>query len=164
MSGVYHILSKGGMASLVLQRLDHAAIFVLIAGTITAVHTIFFSGWMRWGMIGAIWVVAAASITLKTVFFSSIPEWAGLLLYLALGWVGLVSGVALFRRFGFSYIRPLVYGGLAYTFGALFEYLRQPWLIPGVVGPHELFHVAVLAGIGFHWAFVYRSLRAERGF
>ena len=49
-------------------------------------------------------------------------------------------------------------GGLAYTIGAIFEYLRQPVLIEGVVGPHELFHVAVVLGIGFHWWFIYHSL------
>jgi len=161
MSGVYHLLPKTGAGSLVLQRLDHAAIFVLIAGTITTVHTIYFSGIWRWGIIAAVWAVAATSITLKTIFFNAIPELLGLLIYLALGWVGVISGIALWRKYGFYYIRPLVYGGLAYTFGALFEFLRQPVVIEGVVGPHELFHVAVLVGISFHWWFVYRRLKSK---
>ncbi len=161
MSGVYHLLPKTGAGSLVLQRLDHAAIFVLIAGTMTAVHTIFFSGIWRWGIIAAVWTVAAASITLKTVFFSAIPEWLGLMVYLTLGWLGVLSGGALWRKYGFSFIKPLVYGGMAYTFGAVFEYLHRPVLIEGVVGPHELFHIAVLVGISFHWWFVYNSLDCE---
>lgn len=158
MSGVYHLLGKNGGGSLILQRLDHAAIFVLIAGTITAVHTIYFSGFLRWGMIGAVWVVAAAGITLKTVFFTAIPEWLSLMVYLSLGWVGVISGAALWQRHGFSLMRPLLVGGLAYTVGAIIEYLRQPVLIEGVVGPHELFHVAVVLGISFHWWFIYHSL------
>jgi channel protein (hemolysin III family) len=161
MSGVYHLLPKTGAGSLVLERLDHAAIFVLIAGTITAVHTIFFSGIWRWGIIAAVWAVVATSITLKTIFFSAIPELLGLIVYLTLGWLGVISAIALWRKYGFSFIRPLVFGGLAYTFGSLFEFLRQPVLIEGVVGPHELFHVAVLVGISFHWWFVYRSLKYE---
>ena len=161
MSGVYHLLPKTGAGSLVLQRLDHAAIFVMIAGTLTAVHTIHFSGFWRWGMIVAAWVVAATSITLKTVFFGAVPEWLSLTVYLALGWVGVISGVALWRRHDFSFMRPLLVGGLAYTVGAIFEYLRWPVLIEGVVGPHELFHVAVVLGISFHWWFIAHSLEHE---
>jgi channel protein (hemolysin III family) len=102
-------------------------------------------------------------ITLKMVFFNAIPEGAGLIIYLALGWVGVISGVALWRRYGFTFIKLLLYGGIAYTFGAIFEYLRWPVVIEGVVGPHELFHIAVLAGISFHWCFVYRSTKNKLG-
>ena len=161
MSGVYHLLPKTGAGGLVLQRLDHAAIFVLIAGTLTAVHTIHFSGFWRWGIIVAVWVVAATSITLKTVFFGAVPEWLSLMVYLALGWVGVISGVALWRRHGFSFMRTLLLGGLAYTVGAIVEYLRWPILIEGVVGPHELFHVAVILGISFHWWFIVHSIQRE---
>ena len=161
MSGVYHLLSKTGAGNLVLQRLDHAAIFVLIAGTLTAVHTIHFSGFWRWGIIVAVWVVAAASITLKTVFFGAVPEGLSLMVYLAMGWVGVISGVALWRRHGFFFMRPLLVGGLAYTVGAIFEYLRWPVLIEGVVGPHEMFHFAVVLGISFHWWFIVHSLERE---
>ncbi len=161
MSGVYHLLGKNGGGSLVLQRLDHAAIFVLIAGTLTPVHTIYFSGFLRWGIIVAVWFVTAASITLTMVFFANIPVWLSLMLYLALGWVGVISGVALWRRHGFSFMSPLLVGGLAYTVGAIFEFLQQPVLIEGVVGAHELFHAAVVIGIGFHWWFIYHSLKLE---
>jgi len=159
-SGVYHLLSKDGMARIVFQRLDHAAIYVLIAGTFTAVHSVLFSGISRWGVITFVWVAAVTGITLKTVFFSSFPESLSLTIYLALGWIGVFSGIALWQRFSFSFLKPLLYGGMAYTIGALLEYNCQPVLIQGIVGPHELFHVAVLFGIGFHWAFVHRSVMA----
>ena len=83
------------------------------------------------------------------------------MVYLGLGWVGVISGVALWRRHGFSFMSPLLVGGLAYTIGAIFEYLRRPVLIEGVVGPHELFHVAVVLGIAFHWRFIYHSPELE---
>src|SRR5207253_742757 len=64
MSGVYHLLDFGGSARAVLQRLDHGAIFVLIAGTFTPPHIILFRGPGRWGMLLLIWGAAAAGITL----------------------------------------------------------------------------------------------------
>ena len=75
-------------------------------------------------------------------------------MYLGLGWLGVISTVALARRFGVRFVLPLVWGALAYTLGAVAEFLGWPVLVPGVVGPHEVFHLAVLAGISFHWAFI----------
>lgn len=154
MSGVFHLLEPGGTGRMVLQRLDHAGIFLLIAGTFTPIHGILFRGWWRWGMLLLIWGVAITSITLKSIFFNDIPEWFGLILYLGLGWFGAISGILLYNRFGYQYIKPLFYGALAYTFGAVMEFIRSPEPVPGVIGPHELFHIAVLFGIGYHFTFV----------
>jgi channel protein (hemolysin III family) len=164
MSGVYHLLTPGSFArEEVLRRLDHAAIFVLIAGSFSAAHGILFSGPWRWGFISLLWVGVATAITLKTIFFHSIPEMAGLSLYLGFGWLGLASGIKLYRRFGLSFILPLLWGGLAYSAGAIGEFLRAPVLVPGVVGPHEFFHIAVLVGLGFHWRFIWNIAgRARR--
>jgi channel protein (hemolysin III family) len=159
MSGVFHLLEPGGTGRMVLQRLDHAGIFLLIAGTFTPVHGVLFRGWWRWGMLLIIWTIAITSITLKSIFFNDISEWLGLTLYLGLGWFGAISGVLLYQRYGFRYIKPLVYGALAYTFGAVMEFMRTPELIPGVIGPHELFHIAVLIGIAYHFAFVFSFAR-----
>jgi channel protein (hemolysin III family) len=161
-SGTFHLLSIGGAGRAVLQRLDHAAIFALIAGSFTPLHGILFSGIGRWGMLLLIWGLAATGITIKVVFFDSIPEWLGLVFYLAFGWLGLASGIAIWRKTSLAFVKPLGLSGLAYTVGALLDFLRWPVLIPGVLGPHELFHVAVLAGIGFHWRFVYTFLETSR--
>lgn len=155
-SGVYHLLTPGTDERAVLKRLDHAAIFLLIAGSFTPVHVILFRGAWRWGMLTVVWGAALAGLILKTVFFSTVPEWLGLAMYLGLGWMGIFSGIALARRYGFRFIRPLLWGAVAYTVGAVAEFLRWPVLLAGVVGPHELFHLAVLAGISCHWAFILR--------
>src|SRR5262245_22490613 len=68
LSGVYHQMVRGGTAHRVMERLDHASLFVLIAGTLTAIHDLQFTGPLRWGSIVLVWAVAG--ITLKTVFFS----------------------------------------------------------------------------------------------
>jgi channel protein (hemolysin III family) len=156
MSGVYHLLSEGGAGRAVLQRLDHGAIFVLIAGTFTPLHGILFRGWWRWGPLLFVWAAAITGITLKTIFFTGLAEWLGLTFYLALGWFGAVSGLELWRRHGMAFVRPMLWGGVAYTIGGTLEFLRPPFLIPGVLGPHELFHLAVLVGISFHWRFVWQ--------
>jgi channel protein (hemolysin III family) len=158
MSGVYHLLEAGGAGHRVLQRLDHAAIFALIAGSFTPIHWVLFRGWARWGVLALIWSLAITGLTLKVIFFDSIPEWLGLSFFLGLGWIGLASGIVLWRRYGFSLVRPLVYSGLCYTAGGVLEFLRTPVLIPGVLGPHELLHIAVLAGIGFHFRFLFGML------
>jgi len=153
-SGVYHLLSPGTPARSVLLRLDHAAIFVLIAGSFTPVHVILLRGLWHWHLLAWIWLAALAGLVLKTVYFDATPQWLGLLMYLGLGWLGLISTVALARRFGVRFVLPLVWGALAYTLGAVAEFLRWPVLVAGIVGPHEVFHLAVLAGISFHWAFM----------
>ena len=154
LSGVYHLLSPGTAGREVLKRLDHAAIFVLIAGSFTPVHVILFRGGWRWGMLAGIWAAAIAGLVLKTVYFDTMPEWLGMLMYLGLGWMGVISALHLARRYDLRYIQLLLWAALAYTAGAVIEFLRWPVLLPGIVEPHEIFHLAVLAGISCIWVFV----------
>jgi channel protein (hemolysin III family) len=156
MSGVYHMMAQGGTARRVMDRLDHGAIFVLIAGTFTPAHGILFRGWLRWAPLLLIWAAAITGITLKVIFFDALPEWLGLSFYLALGWLGTVSGIILGRRYGFAFIAPLLFGGVAYTIGGLMDIFGWPILVPRVIQPHEVFHVAVLVGVFCHWLFVWQ--------
>ena len=162
MSGVFHLLEQQDMGRPVLQRLDHAGIFALIAGTFTPVHTILFKGAWRWGFLILIWALAIAGIILKSIYFNDLAEWVGLVAYLGLGWMGIVSAYLTHRLHGFAVITPLLYGALAYTAGASLEFLRLPVVISGVIGPHELFHVAVLAGLAWHWQFIRDLLLMKR--
>lgn len=162
MSGVFHLLDHDGAGRAVLQRLDHAGIFVLIAGTFTPVHAILFRGFWSWGFLLLVWVLAITGLTLTTIFFNDMAEWLGLVFYLGLGWLGIVSGYLTHRLHGFEVVKPLIYGALAYTVGAIMEFMRWPVIIDGVVGPHELFHVAVIAGVAWHWLFI-RNLLKQPG-
>ena len=118
------------------------------AGTFTAVHGIVFRGWIRWIPLLVVWLFAAACVTLKTVFFDSLPEWVGLSFYLGLGWGVALTAIPIFRQRGFAYLAPLFYGGAAYSIGAFMEYMGWLIVIPGVVHAHEIWHLAVLAGAG----------------
>ncbi len=159
MSGVFHLLEPGSDGRAVLQRLDHAGIFILIAGTFTPIHVILFHGFWSWGFLLLIWGIAISGLTLKTIFFTELAEWVGLTIYIGLGWMGIVSGYLTHRLHGFHVIKPLVYGAFAYTIGAIMEFMRVPVLIEGVIGPHECFHIAVIAGIAWHWQFIRNFLK-----
>lgn len=156
MSGVYHMMVRGGTARLVMERLDHGAIFILIAGTFTPAHGILFRGPLRWAPLCVIWSAAIAGITFKVIFLTSFPEWLGLAIYLIMGWFGMLAGVLLARRYGFAFIAPMLAGGLAYTIGGLIDIFKWPSLVAGLVHPHEVFHVAVLTGMCCHWLFVWQ--------
>ena len=95
-SGVYHLFQPTGYAHRVLQRIDHAAIFLLIAASFTPVHILLFRGWGRWGVLLLIWAIAILGITLKSIYFDSMPAWAGLIMYLGLGWLA-IAAVMLWR-------------------------------------------------------------------
>jgi channel protein (hemolysin III family) len=157
-SAVYHLLESKGTAHEVFQRLDHAAIFLVIAGTFTPIHCILFTGFLRWGFLIIVWTLAISGLVLKTVFFTTIPEWLGLSFYLGLGWMGLFMGYKLWQRYGFAFIRPLVIGGICYTVGAIIEYQHNLIIMTGILGPHEILHIAVLAGIGFQWWFIIKAM------
>jgi channel protein (hemolysin III family) len=154
-SGLTHLVGRGGSAHFVLQRLDHAAIFALIACSFTPMHIILFRGRQRWTVLALVWAIAILGITFKTIYFDSIPPSVGTAIYIGMGWIGLLSWWSIVRQYGFNFARPLMYGGFAYTIGGLLDGLHWPVLISGVIQWHEVFHVAVLIGLGFHWAFVY---------
>lgn len=155
-SSLFHTLPSGSDARAVAKRLDHAAIFILIAGTFTPIQYILFKGVLRWGMLAFVWTAAIAGLTLKTVFFNDVPEAVGVSAYLALGWVGLFSMIVITKRWGLRFVSPMVLGGLAYTVGAMCEFTGQPTIITGILASHEVFHVAVLVGLGCHWMFIRR--------
>jgi len=162
LSGMYHMPVRGSATHQFIGRLDHGAIFVLIAGSFTPVHGILLRGWLRWGPLAVIWVAAVAGITLKTVFYDDLPEWLGLTFYLAMGWFGLFSGVVIAIRYGVHFVTPLVLGGVIYTIGAVIDFHQGLIFIPGVIHPHEFLHMMVLMGAFSHWLFIWQFAPGER--
>ncbi len=155
MSAVYHLLGPG-TGRVVMRHLDIAGVFVLIAGTVTPVHAILFRGFNRWAPLLLVWTAAATGITLRTIFSTRLAPGVGSGVFLVMGWGGLISCILLWKRYGFSFIKPLMWGGVAYTVGVIVLGLGWPTLIPGVVSAHELWHLAVLGGLGLHWKFVFQ--------
>ena len=156
MSGVYHLLDPRFLPHEVFQRLDHAAIWTLIAGTFTPLHMILFRDHWRWGVLLLVWGIAITGLTLELVFFTDVPAWLSLSFYLGLGWLGVLTSWHFRRTFGDPSIRYMWMGGFYYSLGGLLDYLHWPVIIPGVVGPHALFHVCVIIGAFYHWWFIYK--------
>ena len=155
-SGLFHLAERETAMRSVMLRIDHAAIFFLIAATYTPIHIIQFRGWMRWGVLAVIWAAATAGMFLKIAFISVVPEWLSLTLYLSLGWAGLFTAFALHRLVGFKPLVPIVLGAILYTVGALLDASAIPDMVPGYIRVHELFHLCVLAGIAAHWLYIRR--------
>ena len=128
----------------------------MIAGSFTPIHMLLFRGFKNWGFLLLIWTIAITGITLKSIFFNELDETLGLVFYLGLGWLGLLTGYLVYRPFGLHQVKFLVYGAIAYTVGAIVDFFGAPILIPRIIGPHELFHVMVLTGVTLHWIFVFR--------
>ncbi len=155
MSGVYHLLEPGGLPRAVLQRLDHAGIWVLIAGTFTPIHIILFRGIWRWGILAFVWTIAITGLVLEVVFFDSFPAVISLSLYLGLGWVGALTGYKFRNSFRDHSLRYLIGGGIFYSIGAVIDFINWPILLDGIIGPHEIFHFFVIMGWLSHWYFIY---------
>lgn len=152
-SASYHLFWPGPIREIML-RCDVAAVFVLIAASMTPGHAILFSGLSRWGSLALIWTVAIGGIIWRILFCENTPGAAGIAFFLLFGWASVISAAVLWIRYGWSFIRPAVCAGLSYTVGAIVLVLHRPILVPGYIGAHEIWHIAVLAGIGFQWRFI----------
>jgi len=155
MSGVYHLLDPAYAPRQVLQRLDHAAIWLLIAGTFTPIHTILFRGAWRWAILSFVWTIAISGMVIEAVFFDDIPMWLSLSFYLGLGWVGFLSSWQFQQQYGDRSNRYLWMGGCFYSIGAVLDSISWPVLVPGILGPHEIFHVFIILAAGSHWWFIH---------
>jgi channel protein (hemolysin III family) len=158
-SGVYHAQPPGPWRAL-LRRVDYAAIWLLIAGTATPVHVLLLKGHWRWGLTMMFWTVGAACLVLIDVYYDRIPYWGIVSTYIGYSLLGLISYVRIVSHYGWREPTLLCVGGAAYIVGAVIDSLGVPVLIPGVLGPHEIFHLLVIVGAATHWSFVYS--RAER--
>jgi hemolysin III len=130
-----------------LRLLDHSAIYVLIAGTYTPFALGALGGAWGWTLFGLVWGLALAGIIAKTTLGFRFPL-ASTLLYLALGWIGVVAARPLMQSLSSSELAWIVAGGLAYTAGVPF------YLWKGRRYTHALWHLFVLAGVACHFVAV----------
>ncbi|MCB9234483.1 MAG: hemolysin III family protein [Bacteroidia bacterium] len=155
MSGTFHLLEKGGFAKAIFQRLDHAGIFLLIAASFFPVHGILFKGVKRWGILVLMGTAAVAGVILKVLYFDDFSNLMDLVVYLGYGWLGLISGVMLVRKFKLKFIFWLLIEAACYSVGAVLDFAEWPTLWTGVISGHEIFHLFVGAGIICHWRFIW---------
>jgi hemolysin III len=157
-SAAYHLIKARPDTERLLRRLDHSAIYLLIAGTYTPVCVIVLPGALGTAILVTVWAFAAAGIALKALLFDRIPSWVSTALYIAMGWLGIVAVVPLVRALPFEGIAWLAAGGLLYTLGAVIYGLKKPDPFPGVFGSHEIWHLFVSAGAAAHFLLMLRSV------
>lgn len=158
-SGIYHWLPLGSAARTFFQRADHAAIWLTVFGCFLPVRHYLFAPRLGAILQVAVLVMALAGILLETALHALIPSWTVVLLYVVFGSVGTPVAIWLVATRGLRYTLPFFLCGVSFTFAALIELAGEPTLVPGWVEYHELVHVLVLFGFGFHWAFVAKLAR-----
>ena len=149
-SALYHRVTWTGPVRRRMRRLDHAMIFLLIAGTYTPVGLLVLQGTLATVVLAVVWGGAVAGIVLELAWTGA-PRWLGGAVYLALGWVAVVAMPQLFARLGVTGGMLIVAGGLVYSAGAAVYALRRPDPVPAVFGYHEVFHLLVIAGVAAHF-------------
>lgn len=144
-SAIYHIGTWSPRAKRVLRSVDHTNIFVVIAGTYTAICFNVLDGWIRDAILIVIWLLAIIGLILA-IFKPRVPRWVGTGIYIGMGWVVVLALPALLEALPWQAIALLAAGGVLYTLGAVIYALKRPNPFPKVMGFHEVFHLFVIAG------------------
>lgn len=152
-SAAMHSIYAPPRVMLWLKRFDHAAIYALIAGTYTPFCYNLLAGRWRWGLLGVVWALALVSIFYKLVFHTRSSGW-GTLLYVGMGWLGVIATPQIIHALPLGGIVLLVGGGLMYSLGAIIYNLDDPLNRPRYFNLHDLWHMFVMAGNGLHFTAV----------
>ena len=152
-SATYHLAKVKPATQQLLRKIDHSAIYLLIAGTYTPFCVNAFSGFFRWGLLAVVWSIALIGILVK-VFWINAPRWLNVVVYVLMGWLG-VSAIgqvtAALNPFALAW---LVAGGIIYTLGAVVYATKMFNFAPGKFGFHEVWHIFVLLGALAHFVAV----------
>ena len=150
-SSIYHwCCAVKARAEMLMQRLDHMAIFLLIAGTYTPICIVALGRPLGYIMLALVWGAAAAGLFMK-IFWMNAPVWLSCAVYITLGWLALFFAVPLARALTIPEMVWLTAGGVLYTAGALVFGFERPRLKLSWFGPHELFHLFVIGGSVCHY-------------
>jgi hemolysin III len=152
-SALYHRITWRPGPRRWMRRLDHAAIYLLIAGTYTPFGLLALSGAWQWTVLPMIWGGALVAIVLKLAWVDA-PKWLAAAIGIALGWVGIILLPQLWDHAGATGVLLLAVGGVLYTGGAIVYAKSWPDPIPAVFGYHELFHALVIAAAACQYAAV----------
>ena len=161
-SALYHRVTWRPAVRAWLRRLDHAMIFVLIAGTYTPFALLVLEDPLGSIVLAGVWGGALAGIVF-TLIWTDAPKWLTAAAYLALGWFGIVAVPQITQRSGAGALALLALGGAAYTAGAVVYARRRPDPRPSSFGYHEIFHVLVVVAAAAHFAAVAAFAVPEAG-
>lgn len=154
-SGIYHWV-KNKQWIPILKKVDHAMIFVLIAGTYTPILYGSLTGWLRLAMLILIWGIAIGGVFFK-IFWIHAPRWLYTGIYLGMGWISVFLLGHILKTSGWSGLSLLLAGGISYSVGAVIYGLKKPNFSKHF-GFHEFFHCFVLGGSILHFLMIYTQI------
>lgn len=159
-SAVYHRPMWTPAARRLLRRLDHASIFILIAGTYTPICMLVLDEGKGTALLWTVWIAAAAGIA-KSVLWVHAPRVVTAAVYVAFGWAALPLMPIARAEIGASGLALLAAGGLIYSAGAVVYAFKRPDPAPTVFGYHEIFHAMVIAAALCHFAAIFEVVHAS---
>jgi hemolysin III len=151
-STVYHTATDPVM-KMRLQILDHCCIYLLIAGSYTPFILIELRDGFGFVLLAVVWTTAAFGIAMKIIFRARFKA-VGIVLYLLMGWLGVVAAPPLYKALGMTPLALVAAGGLSYTAGMIFFGWHS------IKHNHAIFHVFVLGGSILHFIAVARYVLA----
>ena len=152
-SATYHMVQVKDKALEIFRKIDHAAIFVLIAGTYTPFCINAFEGFWKWGMLSIVWSLAVIGIIVK-IFYIRAPRWLNASIYILMGWISVLAGGQMLAALPAWVFTWLIIGGVIYTLGAVVYMTKIFNFKPGVFGFHEVWHIFVLLAAAAHFVAV----------
>lgn len=156
-SGTYHMVNAHDKVILKLRKLDHSAIYLLIAGTYTPICVYFFHGFWQYGMLILIWSLAIIGIIVK-LFVINAPRWVTAGIYLVMGWLAIMGIQEILRTMPTAAIIWMIIGGLFYSLGAIIYITKFFDFAPGIFGFHEVWHIFVILGAFSHFYLILRFI------
>jgi hemolysin III len=153
-SACHHAFKKAEDELSFWRKLDHFAIFCMIAGTYTPICYLYLDGAWRWSIIGIQWGLVAFGLILQLTFPRA-PRALYTAIYIVMGWIALIPLRQILAAMTATQAILMFAGGAAYTLGALIYAFKRPRLVPGAFGFHELFHLLVLIGAALHYAMIF---------
>lgn len=156
-STVYHTFDISEKWNKVLRKLDHAMIFVLIAGTYTPICVLALHNTIGYVMLAIVWGIALLGIVLKLCWIEC-PKWFSSVLYIAMGWTCVIGFSQIFQALPAGAFAWLLAGGILYTVGGVIYALKLPVFnrLHPAFGSHEIFHLFVMAGSFCHFIVMYQ--------
>ncbi len=152
-SATYHLVNAGPKVTKILRKLDHSAIFLLIAGSYTPFCVNAFTGFFRWGLLAIVWGIAIVGISVK-IFYVDAPRWVAALTYVLMGWLCVAAAGQMTTVLSPFSLGWLIAGGVIYTLGAVVYATKIFDFVPGKFGFHEVWHIFVLLGAAAHFVAV----------
>ena len=152
-SAAYHLTNSSNRVISILRKLDHTAIYLLIAGTYTPICLLFFDGFWQIGLLSIVWIFAFLGIVVK-LFTIHAPRWVTAGIYLVMGWLSILAVGEIVGTLPQGAIIWLVLGGLFYTLGAVIYMTKKMDVKPGIFGFHEVWHIFVILGAFSHFLMI----------